>query len=115
MPSPFVVHAPSFADVLGPSPRLVPLDVPAHEGPVYARDENALYVTSTPTPAHESSILRIPLADDDIAAVRGEVTALAEVTGGANGMTLDRDGALLACVQGNLTKPAAIARIDRRT
>jgi len=116
MASPFVGHHPSFVDVLGAAPRLLRLiDAPAHEGPVYASDEHALYVTSTPTPAHESSILRIPLTDDRIPALRGEVTVLVEFTGGANGMTLDRDSALLACVQGNMTKRAAIARVDRRT
>ena len=50
-PSPFVAHHPAFAGVLGPEPRLELLaETDAHEGPVYAADEDALYFTSVRRP-----------------------------------------------------------------
>jgi hypothetical protein len=46
-----VVYHADFARVLGEGPRLQKvLEVDAHEGPVYARDEDALYFTTVPRP-----------------------------------------------------------------
>ena len=74
----------------------------AHEGPVYAADEHALYFTSLPRP--EVDIRRLDLDT-------GRVTTLVGDARAANGMTLGADGRLIVCEQ----NPAAIARIDRRT
>src|SRR3954466_8689588 len=74
----------------------------AHEGPVYAPDEHALYFTSVPAP--EVAIRRLDLAS-------GVVTTLVGDARAANGMTLGADGRLVVCEQ----NPPAIARIDRRT
>jgi gluconolactonase len=78
----------------------------AHEGPVYAADEHALYFT---TVRRESvAIKRLDLADGGISTVRSDANM-------ANGMALDRDGRLVVCEQGTFTTPARITRLDRRT
>jgi gluconolactonase len=77
-------------------------DTDAHEGPVYAPDEDALYFTSVPAP--QVAIRRIDL-------VTATVTTLVEDARAANGMALGADGGLIVCEQ----NPPAIARIDRRT
>jgi gluconolactonase len=74
----------------------------AHEGPVYAPDEHALYFTSVPAP--QVAIRRLDL-------FTSVVTTLVEDANAANGMTLGADGRLVVCEQ----DPPAIARIDRRT
>jgi gluconolactonase len=78
------------------------VDTDAHEGPVYAPDEDALYFTSVPRP--EVDIKRLELGS-------GAVTALVENAHAANGMTLGADGRLIVCEQ----SPAAITKIDRRS
>ena len=108
-PSPFVAHHPTFAGVLGPEPRLELLaETDAHEGPVYAADEDALYFTSVRRPGEPVAIRRLGLAD-------GRVTTLVEDATNANGMALAPDGSLLVCEQGDLERPARISRVDRRT
>jgi gluconolactonase len=77
-------------------------EVDAHEGPVYAPDEHALYFTSLPRP--QVDIRRLDLATHEMTTVVADARA-------ANGMTLGADGRLIVCEQG----PAAIARIDPRT
>jgi gluconolactonase len=102
----FIEHDPSFRDVLGPAPALERVvDADAHEGPVYAADEDALYYT---TPPHDLrvAIKRLALADRTIDTVR-------EPARMANGMTLGPDGRLLVCEQGSSDHTAAIAAIDR--
>jgi sirohydrochlorin ferrochelatase len=49
-PSPrFVARSAEFERVLGPDPRIVEvIATDAHEGPVYAADEDALYFTTVP-------------------------------------------------------------------
>jgi gluconolactonase len=84
------------------------VDVDAHEGPVYAEDEHALYFTTTPRPGPEVSIARLDL---DTLAVR----VLRESANGANGMTLARDGRLLVCEQGTPHERARISAVDRAT
>ena len=79
----------------------------AHEGPVYAADEGALYFTSLPV-AGRSAIRRLDLATR-------EVTTVVPDANGANGMTLDREGRLIVCEQGSLEAPARITRRDRAT
>jgi gluconolactonase len=77
----------------------------AHEGPVYAAEEGALYFTSLPSAGH-SAIRRLDLATR-------EVTTVVPDANGANGMTLDRDGRLIVCEQGSLETAARITRRDR--
>jgi len=78
----------------------------AHEGPVYAADEGALYFTTVR--AETVAIQRLDLAD-------GAISVLREDANTANGMALDREGRLVVCEQGTLDTPARIARVDRVT
>lgn len=104
---PFVSHDPRFMNVLGDAPRLeLVAEVDAHEGPVYAADEHALYFT---TVRRDSvAIKQLSLTDGEITVVRADANM-------ANGMTLDREGRLVVCEQGTLTSPARITRLDRET
>ncbi|MGZ8649737.1 MAG: SMP-30/gluconolactonase/LRE family protein, partial [Solirubrobacteraceae bacterium] len=79
----------------------------AHEGPVYAADEGALYFTSLPSAGH-SAIRRLDLATR-------EVTTVVHDANGANGMTLDCDGLLVVCEQGSRAEHARISRLDPQT
>src|SRR5919109_3085409 len=78
----------------------------AHEGPVYAADEDALYFTTVRR--ERVAIKRLALADRTVSIVRADANM-------ANGMALDRDGHLVVCEQGTLTEPARITRVDRAT
>jgi gluconolactonase len=78
----------------------------AHEGPVYAADEDALYFTTLRR--DRVAIKRLSLADGRVSVVRADANM-------ANGMTLDREGRLVVCEQGTLETPARIARLDRFT
>lgn len=120
--APFAVHHPAFADVLGDAPRLEPVAiVDAHEGPVYAADEDALYVTTTPRPgrdgwgAPEVAIGRIALDGDRFPVAPGAVSTLRPRANAANGMALDAAGRLVVCEQGSLRTPARISLVDRAT
>jgi gluconolactonase len=79
----------------------------AHEGPVYAPDEHALYFTSVRRGTHVA-LKRLELATGRVEVVRRETNV-------ANGMVLDREGRLVVCEQGTLTTAARISRLDRRT
>ena len=101
----FESHDPAFAAGVGEAPRLRHVaDVDAHEGPVYARAEDALYFTSLPQ-AHTVAIRRLDLGT-------GEVTTVRADANGANGMTRAPDGRLLVCEQGSRTEPARISAVD---
>ena len=76
----------------------------AHEGPVYAADEDALYFTTVRR--ERVAIKRLALADGTLTVVRADANM-------ANGMALDRDGHLVVCEQGTLTEPARITRVAR--
>jgi gluconolactonase len=79
----------------------------AHEGPVYAGDEGALYFTSLPV-ENRAAIRRLDLAS-------GRVETVVEETNGANGMTMDHRGRLIVCEQGGFETPARISRLNRAT
>lgn len=79
----------------------------AHEGPVYAAGEGALYFTSLPV-AGRSAIRRLDLSTR-------EVTTVGADANGANGMAMDREGRLVVCEQGSLRTPARITRRDPAT
>ena len=110
---PFVIYTEEFLDVLGEDPRLEELvKTDAHEGPVYVRDQDALFFTTVPRTIgvplpgwKEVSIRRFDVAS-------GGLSTLRETSNMANGMTLDREGRLLVCEQGTKTARARISRID---
>jgi gluconolactonase len=79
----------------------------AHEGPVYAADEDALYFTALPR-GGRSAIKRLDLATRASAELVADANA-------ANGMAMDREGRLVVCEQGSLERPARITRRDRST
>jgi gluconolactonase len=81
--------------------------VDAHEGPVYAADEHALYFTTLPRD------LRVDIKRLDLQT--GEVTVVRADANMANGMTLAPDGRLLVCEQGTLDSAARISVVDRVT
>ena len=81
--------------------------VDAHEGPVYAADEHALYFTTVPRN------LRVAIKRLDLDT--GETTIIRTDANMANGMTLAPDGRLLVCEQGTLASPARISAVDRVT
>ena len=82
------------------------VETDAHEGPVYAADEHALYFTTVRT--NRVAIKRLDLDSGTVSVVRRDANT-------ANGMALDRGGRLVVCEQGTLTEPARITRLDRRT
>jgi gluconolactonase len=111
----FTTYDASFARVLGSVPRLVRVvDVDAHEGPVYAPLEDALYVTGVPTDGG-AAIRRIALAGERWGLPPERVSTVPAGTTRANGMTAGPDGTLLVCEQGDLTHPARISRVETRT
>ena len=79
----------------------------AHEGPVHAADEAALYFTSLPSQGR-AAIRRLDL-------VTGELDTVVADANRANGMTMDHGGRLIVCEQGGFDRPARITRLDRRT
>jgi gluconolactonase len=119
--SAFIVHAPEFEAVLGTEPRLDRVvDSDAHEGPVYAVDEDALYFTTLPTSMGAASpprvaIKRVALDGDRFPVESARVSVVRSDANVANGMTLDRDGRLLVCEQGSRSRPAAVTRFDPAT
>ncbi len=82
------------------------VETDAHEGPVYAADEDALYFTAVPQP--QVAIKALSLRS-------GEITVLRADANKANGMTLAPDGRLLVCEQGTHSAPARISLVDRAT
>lgn len=112
MQSTFHAHDPRFAHVTGPDPALERvLATDAHEGPVYAADEDALYFTSVPP----ASIRRMALDGARFPVAPQAITTLRPDANRANGMTMDREGRLIVCEQGTLATPARIRRIDRHS
>jgi gluconolactonase len=104
-------------------PRLVRVvDTDAHEGPVYAADEDALYFTTLPrhrdVPAPgfpEAQIKRLALDGERFPLEPERVTVVASPASMPNGMALDLDGRLVVCEQGTRSEHARISRLDRAT
>src|SRR4051794_23136422 len=89
---------------------------PAHEGPVFCADENALYFTTVPTRAGDGtplvSVLRMQLG------AGLQLTRMAVVVdnaNGANGMCASIEGGLLVCERGPRHSRAGISPLARRT
>ena len=123
----FEVLDASFASVADDDARLVKVaDTDAHEGPVYAPDEDALYFTTVPRVGRstdaspEVAVKRLALDGERLpldparhgAVGEAVVRASANV---ANGMTLGRDGRLIVCEQGTWTSAARIVALARAT
>lgn len=109
---PFVYYSPEFAAVTGPNPQLeLLLETDAHEGPVYVKEQNALYFTTVPrtinTPIQgwkEVSVNCLRL--DDL-----QLCTVLPLSNMANGMTPGPDGSLLVCEQGTRAARGRIARL----
>jgi gluconolactonase len=91
--------------VLAGEPEFV-AETDAHEGPVYAPDEDALYFTTVRT--DRVAIKRLGLLTRTVSVLRADANM-------ANGMTLGPDGRLVVCEQGTLRTPARITAVDRAT
>ena len=115
--STFTVFRDGFRTVLGKSfRRPVLIETNAHEGPVYARAEHALYFTTVPEPGPKNiAIMRLPLAGDTFPFTAGPLEVVRQPSNMANGMCLDRKGRLVICEQGTTTEHARIARMDLKT
>ena len=101
----FRAHDPRFEEVLGDDAELhLVAELDAHEGPVYASDEDALYFTTVRR--ERVSIKRLGLGDRSI-------TVVADDANNANGMFLGPDGRLVVCEQGGFDRPARISLVDR--
>lgn len=119
---PFVIRDDAFREVLGESPRLLKvIDVEAHEGPVYAADEDALYFTTVPRPTDDPlqgfrsvAIVRLALDGDRFPRAAEDLAVVRDPANMANGMALDREGRLLICEQGTRAEHGRISRLDRR-
>ncbi|HEY0141783.1 MAG TPA: SMP-30/gluconolactonase/LRE family protein [Thermoanaerobaculia bacterium] len=111
----FMTYDAAFADVLGPNPQFQSIpNVPAHEGPVYVRDENALYFTTVPATTNVPSFGDRNVAIGRLDVATREVTTFLAASNMANGMTLRHDGRLLVCEQGSRTSNAQISAISLR-
>jgi gluconolactonase len=116
----FVAHDEGFAEVVGDAPQLTRVvETDAHEGPVYAADEDALYFTSLPRRDSDGvpqvSIRRLPFDGLTFPVDPKRISTVRMRANVANGMTLDREGNLVVCEQGTMTTPARISRVDRGT
>jgi gluconolactonase len=96
--------------------------VDAHEGPVYAADEDALYFTTLPREGNlpapgfpEAAIKRLALDSDRFPVEPERVSVVPAAVTMANGMTMDGQGRLVVCEQGTRAEHARISRLDRST
>jgi gluconolactonase len=119
----FLVYSEEFYKVLGDDPHFYTvIEINAHEGPVYVKDENALYFTTVPensdiplTGFKQVVIKRISLNTNQFPLDSEAATIIRAWSNMANGMTLDREGRLVICEQGTKSTPARISRMDLKT
>lgn len=116
----FTLYAEAFREVLGGAPRLVKLlDTDAHEGPVYAAAEDALYFTTRPAPGDDPlagfpsvAVMRLGLRGGMGRLDPSQLSIVRASANMANGMTLDPAGRLLVCEQGTRAEHGRISRLD---
>ena len=110
----FVVTREEFHTILGTDfQRPVLIETNAHEGPVYVKDEHALYFTTAPEPGPKNiAIMRLQLTGDAFPFAAQAPETVRQPSNMANGMTLDRDGRLVICEQGTKETCAQISRMD---
>src|SRR5437868_3948665 len=119
----FIVYSEEFYEVLGTDPQFYTvIETNAHEGPVYVKDENALYFTTVPENSSiplsgfkQVAIKRISLDSDKFPLNPAAAVTIRSSSNMANGMTLDREGRLVICEQGTKSTPARISRLDLKT
>lgn len=119
------IYSDEFLAVLGDHAEVKELVATnAHEGPVYVKDENAIYFTTVPVDVRipiegykNVAIRRFSLNDlsDDPVANQQNLTTVRDPSNMANGMTLDLAGRLIICEQGTKSTPAAISRLNLQT
>jgi gluconolactonase len=116
---PFAVYAPEFAALVQDASLELVAEVDAHEGPVYAPDEDALYFTTLPRRdafgVPHVTIERLPLDGLRFPLAGPRRTTVRTNANVANGMFLARDGRLVVCEQGTFTERARISVVDRAT
>src|SRR5215469_13080071 len=101
----FIAHSGEFKLVLGDAPLLVKVvEIDAHEGPVYVREEDALYFTTLPRPTNiplprsrSVAIKLLALNGDHFPLSADNITIVREPANMGNGMALDREGKLVIC------------------
>jgi len=116
----FILHRDEFKAVVGDAPLLVKVvEIDAHEGPVYIREEDALYFTTLPQPTNiplpgsrRVAIKQLALNGDQFPVSPDNITIVREPANMANGMALDREGMLVICEQGTHIEHARISRMD---
>ena len=110
----FVVTREEFRTILGTDfQRPVLIETNAHEGPVYVKDEHALYFTTAPEPGPKNiAIMRLQLTGDAFPFAAQAPETVRQPSNMANGMALDRDGRLVICEQGTKGTCAQISRMD---
>src|SRR6266702_4331477 len=120
-PEVFVAHDPAFAAIVAAARLVKVIDTDAHEGPVYVRDEDALYfttlpgLTDVPMPgSHGVAIRRVALDGDCFPVGVEQVSTVRQTANMANGMALDGAGRLLVCEQGTRFEHGRISRLDAR-
>jgi gluconolactonase len=119
----FLAYSEEFYEVVGGDPQFYTvLETNAHEGPVFVKDENALYFTTTPVNSNipiagskQVAIKRISLNSHQYPLDSEAATTVRALSNMANGMTLDREGRLVICEQGTKSTPARISRMDLKT
>jgi gluconolactonase len=119
----FIAYSPEFHEVTGDKPKFYTvMETNAHEGPVYVRDEQALYFTTVPAnsnvPIADSrsvQIKRIDLKTKQFPLDPSAAVVISDASNMANGMTLDREGRLVICEQGTKATWARISRMDLTT
>lgn len=119
----FVVYSEEFYEVIGDDPQFYKvIETNAHEGPVYVKDEQALYFTTVPEPSNiplsgfkHVAIKRIALDGQQFPLDPSAAVTIRALSNMANGMTLDCEGRLVICEQGTQSTPARISRMDLKT
>ena len=119
----FIIYSEEFHKVLGSDPQFYTvIETNAHEGPVYVKDENALYFTTVPEATNiplagfkQVAIKRLCLNSDQFPLSEQALSIVREPSNMANGMTLDREGGLVICEQGTRSTPARISRMDLKS
>lgn len=123
----FISYSPEFESITGASPTLQKLlDTNAHEGPVYLKEQQALYFTTVPddtdipiADGKQNAIMRLDLSDFNQKQTLSK-QHLSEVVGGskanmANGMCQGVGQSLIICEQGSKTQPAQLTKLDLNT
>jgi gluconolactonase len=119
----FIAYSPEFHEVTGGKPKFYTvMETNAHEGPVYVKDEQALYFTTVPANSNvpvadsrEVQIKRIDLQTNHFPLDPDAAVVISARSNMANGMTLDREGRLVICEQGTKATWARISRMDLTT